>query len=146
MNTESISAFDGLFDQPGGPVRRRRSRLFWFCLPPMLWMLLILLLIGLPGYSVTLPDFSFSDWVIHGSMFFPLGLLWMQALRKQRVLNWARMFAGYCTWMICIVFSGLTELLQAWVFVQRSAQLGDYLANLTGCGLGYLFYVWMIRQ
>jgi len=145
MNTGSISAFDGLFD-PTGPVRRRRRRLFLFCLPPVLWMFLILLLTGLPGYSVTLPAFSFSDWVIHCGMFFPLGLLWMQALRKQRVLNLVRLFAGYYTWMICIVFSGMTELLQAWVFVQRSAQLGDYLANLTGCALGYLFYVSLIRQ
>ena len=32
------------------------------------------------------------------------------------------------------------------VMIEANRRLGDYLANLTGCGLGYLLYAWLIRQ
>lgn len=128
----------------GGQIRRvnrsRLPRLFLFCLPPLFWMLLILLMIGLPGYRFPSSELFSTDKVIHFGIFFALSILWMQAFIKQPALPMLRFEAGYYSLLIGIVFSGLTEMLQGMVFIQRSADLMDYLANCGGTLAGWLFF------
>lgn len=133
-----------------GQIRRvnRASlgNLFNFCLPPLLWMALILLLIGLPGYSFPKNELISTDKFIHFGLFFVQTLLWMQAFRKQNAIPMLRFEAGFYSLLIGILFSGITEIMQGFIFIQRSADLMDYLANSAGVLGGWWFFRLFIQK
>jgi|GEM_PF-515564 len=134
----------------GGQIRRinRASlgNLFNFCLPALLWMALILLLIGLPGYSFPKNELISTDKFIHFGLFFVHTLLWMQAFRKQNAIPMLRFEAGFYSLVIGILFSGITEILQGFIFIQRSADLMDYFANSVGVIGGWWFFKLFIQK
>ena len=41
---------------------------------------------------------------------------------------------------IGIAYGGITELLQGYVFIGRTASIYDFIANAVGCFAGYLFF------
>jgi hypothetical protein len=134
----------------GGQIRRvnRTSlgNLFNFCLPALLWMALILLLIGLPGYSFPKNELISTDKFIHFGLFFIQTMLWMQAFRKQNAIPMLRFEAGFYSLLIGILFSGITEILQGFIFIQRSADFMDYLANSAGVLGGWWFFKLFIQK
>jgi hypothetical protein len=139
-----------LVNKLSGQIRRvdpaRLNKLFKFSLPPLLWMCLILLLIGLPGYKFPKNELLSTDKFIHFGLFFILSMLWMQAFRKQNALPMLRFEAGFYSLLIGILFSGTTEMLQGLVFIQRSADLMDHLANSAGTLGGWLFFKMAIQK
>jgi hypothetical protein len=139
-----------LVNKLSGQIRRvdpaRLNKLFKFSLPPLLWMCLILLLIGLPGYKFPKNELLSTDKFIHFGLFFVLSMLWMQAFRKQNALPMLRFEAGFYSLLIGILFSGTTEMLQGLVFIQRSADLMDHLANSAGTLGGWLFFKMAIQK
>jgi len=126
--------------------RKRLGKLFKYLLPAFCWMLLILLLTGLPGYNFPSNELFSTDKVIHFGLYFLLSFLLMQAFHKQHTLPALRFESGFYTLLIGIFYSGLTEILQGLVFVQRSADLKDYLANVLGCIAGWLFFKILILK
>lgn len=133
-----------------GQIRRvnRASlgNLFNFCLPALLWMALILLLIGLPGYSFPKNELISTDKFIHFGLFFVQTMLWMQAFRKQNAIPMLRFEAGFYSLLIGILFSGITEILQGFIFIQRSADIMDYLANSAGVIGGWWFFKLFVQK
>jgi hypothetical protein len=144
MNTKPI-----LDNNLGSQLRRadgaRLKKLLLFSLPPLVWMLFILALIGLPGYRFPSTEVFSSDKFIHFGLFFVLSLLLMQAFVKQPALPMLKFKAGYYTLLTGILYSGLTEMLQGLIFIQRSADLMDYLANASGVLVGWLFFKYIIH-
>lgn len=124
----------------------RLKKLFLFSLPALAWMGLILALIGLPGYRFPETEVLSTDKFIHFGLFFMLSLLLMQAFIKQPALPMLKFEAGFYTLLIGMVYSGLTEMLQGLVFIQRSADLMDYLANAAGVFCGWLFFKYIIYR
>jgi VanZ family protein len=45
-----------------------------------------------------------------------------------------------------ILFSGITEILQGFIFIQRSADLNDYLANTAGVLCGWWFFKLFVQK
>lgn len=124
----------------------RLGKFFIFSLPPLAWMLLILILIGLPGYRFPNNELLSTDKFIHFGLFAVLSLLWMQAFHKQNAIPMLRFDAGYYVLLIGILFSGITEILQGIVFIQRSADIMDYLSNCAGVLGGWLFFKWVVLR
>ena len=125
--------------------RRQLGKLLNYSLPPLLWMAFILLLIGLPGYSFPNNELFSADKFIHFGLYFVLSFLWMQAFIKQTSIPMLRFEGGYYTLLIGILYSGLTEILQGVLFIQRSPDLVDYLANSAGTVAGFLFFRFFIK-
>lgn len=134
----------------GSQIRRvnRASigNLFNFCLPALLWMALIFFLIGLPGYRFPNNELISTDKFIHFGLFFVQTLLWMQAFRKQNAIPMLRFEAGFYSLLIGFLLSGITEILQGFIFIQRSADLLDYLANSAGVLGGWWFFRLFIHR
>ena len=94
---------------------------------PWLWATLMLVLVGLPGYRF--PNLPMSlpglDKLVHAGLFG----IWALLLRKAS-------FSRFVIALLVVVYSGATELAQAYFFIQRSADPLDHVANCLGGGIG----------
>jgi VanZ family protein len=107
-------------------------------LPALLWFLLIMVLLSLPGKSFPVVQFWKPDKLAH------IGLFGMQAL-----LLWIALAFRYgttsgasrvltITIVACVLFAGLSELYQD-IFTSRLADPYDVVANCIGILLAVIF-------
>jgi VanZ family protein len=114
-------------------------RYLWF---PFIWALIILGLCGMPGKDIPHVSFleilAFDKWV-HAGIFFVLSLLIMRGLFFG-FPEWPKNAVVFFTLLTGIGYGAALELMQAAVFVDRSADLYDFIANAVGAILGVLLY------
>lgn len=116
-------------------------------IPAIVWALFVLTLTALPGNyfpKVT----RFLDWLspdkaAHLLMFGILAFLTAYPFKKTFAERKKRSSVSYFVLTTGIVYGGLTELLQAYVFIGRSGNLYDFLADIVGTLLGFgIFLLW----
>jgi VanZ family protein len=104
------------------------------------WTAVIFGLCCMPGRYVPTADWlellSFDKFV-HASIFFCLTCLWLMYLYR---INRLTRTTILLTWLLCILYGGLLEVMQATVFSQRSADWLDFMANSFGCTMGLWFF------
>lgn len=110
----------------------------------LLWTLVIFILCATPGQYIPSNnwlDLLSVDKLVHAFIFWLLSvLLIMFAVRKM-----------YSTWVytsffvLCVCYGVALELMQAYVFTNRSADWQDAVANTTGCIIA-LFFVTKIKK
>jgi len=115
----------------------------------MLWALLILFLCGLPGKDI--PHISFLellsfDKFVHASIFFVFILLSIRGLVLQTRYPSLQRFAKISSFLVCVIYGGLMEVMQGTLFEDRSMSLYDFIANSFGCTVGWLSYNWIERK
>lgn len=109
------------------------------------WALLIFFLCGLPGGEF--PDLSFwsmlaFEKVAHAFVFAVLVVLLIVGFIKQFSFPALRYMAVPIAPIISIIYGGAIELLQLFLFEERSADVLDFIANSAGAGLGVIaFYM-----
>ncbi len=114
---------------------------FW---PAVLWALLVLILTGLPGnYFPEVPtfwDLLEPDKIVHIFIFGVFTVL--MALGLTRHYGKLRSASAITTQAIGtgIAYGAITELLQGYVFIGRTASIYDFIANSVGCLAGYLLF------
>jgi VanZ family protein len=117
-------------------------RFFRYYGPALLWASLILLLTGLPGnYFPKVPtiwDLFEPDKIVHLFIFLILNVLMIYGLSHEKKIS-AGIFAAISLGT-GILFGGITELLQAYVFVWRQASVYDFIADGLGCLAGYFLF------
>ena len=112
----------------------------------LLWAMLIFILCAIPGHDI--PHISFLellefDKFVHASLFFVLMLLMTRGfslLENSSSLNSNSKFIAV---LICIIYGGSLEIMQGLFFVERSADVYDFIANSFGAVMAWLFYDWM---
>lgn len=109
----------------------------------IIWSLAILLMCGIPGSS--LPDLSIWDMLsldkfTHAAVFALLCLFCIVGFRKQTDIKILRIHAKRAALLYGVLFGIVTELMQALVFEERTADLYDVLANILGCFVGVLLF------
>ena len=112
--------------------------------PALAWSLIILLLTGLPGDLF--PEIkSFWDWlspdkVVHLLIFSALSFLILLGYRdKYESGNRKRLVLTAV--VITILYGILTEVLQRYVFIGRSGNLFDAIADAIGALLGWWLFI-----
>lgn len=110
------------------------------------WMLLILVLISIPSYSV--PEVSWLslvgvDKLVHAFIFGVLSILMMLSLSGSKNVK-VTSFA-IITISVCLLYSTLTEILQASLFKHRTADILDHVANSVGTISG-VYFINFIRK
>lgn len=112
----------------------------------LIWALLILVLCAIPGGSLPKsPWFNFPnfDKVVHAALYFPLAFFLGAEfdLSKNNVL---RLAGPLLTMLLVAIYGGLIEFLQVTIFINRSADLLDFLSDivggLAGLAIYYLFF------
>ncbi|CAN5324225.1 hypothetical protein BH09BAC5_BH09BAC5_06910 [soil metagenome] len=112
-------------------------------LPTIIWALFIMILCGIPGTDIPHISFlellSFDKWV-HAGVFFVLTTLAIRGFRLQNKFQLLRNNASFIAVLLAISYGGIIEILQGTIFIERSADIYDFIANSFGSILALLFY------
>lgn len=108
------------------------------------WALLILVLCLLPGGQ--LPQWSWADLLsldkpVHAFLFFVLVVLTTRGLQRQTRFQLGRRALLAWAFGIAVVYGGLTELMQGFLLVDRTADLLDFIANTAGAIAALVYLV-----
>ena len=102
------------------------------------WALVIFILCATPGQYIPSTNWlellSFDKFV-HASLFFVLSCLFFVVGIKYKQPK--TLFVFY--FLLCVLYGGLLEIMQAKCFSNRSADWKDFVANSFGCILAVLF-------
>ena len=84
---------------------------------------------------------SFDKWV-HAGMFFILtSLLFLVVIKFNQSKHWF-----IICFLLCVLYGGLLEIMQAKCFSDRSADLLDFIANTFGCIVAVLLFKKIKKQ
>lgn len=112
--------------------------------PALLWALVILVLIGMPGDYFYVPV-SFWAWlspdkVVHVFLFLPLSFLLMYGLRQQYFDSSKRLYFVVLVLGTTMAYGLLTEVMQKYIFIGRNGNIYDAYADWLGAILGLLAF------
>ncbi len=107
-----------------------------YSIPAIGWGIVIFILMAIPGNKFPEVHFNWisADKLVHFSVFG----LWSFLLMRWLTRSSAK--AVLSVFVIGLVFSSITETLQATVFINRSGDPRDVLANMIGISGGILIY------
>lgn len=110
----------------------------------VLWLVFIAILHAVPGSDIA--DYSWLDFfqldkLIHAIVFLIGVFLWLWSFSKQY-------FEQYSRWVIVgfLCYGILLEFLQGFVFLERSADILDFLADAIGVFLGLKLFQKYLRM
>ena len=107
------------------------------------WAILILILCRIPGSNF--PKLSFLEWlspdkIVHLILFGVQSFLLIKGFEKQNRFSSLKQFAPRWGVLLSIFYGALVEVLQTTIFIGRSGDVRDALANAIGALLGLYFY------
>lgn len=114
------------------------KKIIYYHLPFWLWTIALYTGTSLPGSSITLPDFQFSDKVAHFVAYAGVGFLLRRLVPYLRAEFWKKSYTNIS--LIIGVFMGIFDELHQIFIPGRDASFGDLLADIIGVVLGILIY------
>lgn len=112
-------------------------------LPFILWTLLIFGLCSMPGKAIPkinwLELLSFDKFV-HASIFFVEQIFLMHALLSLSDSSFLKRNYKWISALFCISYGGCLELMQYYIFSERSGDILDFTANSIGCLTGLFLF------
>ncbi|HOT88303.1 MAG TPA: VanZ family protein [Bacteroidales bacterium] len=114
--------------------------------PGITWAIFILIVLGIPGDQLSNRPFlqiPYFDKIIHTGLFFILVFLLSRGFLFQQKFSFLYRFTIPLVLVIGIAYSGLTELLQAFVFKGRTADINDFIFDVVGCFGGVYVFLFM---
>lgn len=102
---------------------------------------LLLGLVGLPGFQI--PDqgwhnFAFADKAVHASLFALNSLCWVMVFEKNKFYISKKINKNI--FIFGIFLAALSEALQHFVFLQRSADMVDFVADSIGVWIVFSYF------
>lgn len=113
-------------------TKKRSVKLILARIGVVFWVISICFLSFSPLNNVKLPNFFSADKIAHIGMYFVLVCL--LALASTSKIKW------YYSLIFALIFSSLTELIQHYFIVNRYGEIGDFIANLLGIGVGIFIF------
>lgn len=109
----------------------------------LLWAVLIFILCMIPGRDlpkISWLDFFGVDKLVHAALFFVLVILIIGGFAKQETNRLLIRYPKMVPLLIGILYGGSLELLQGALFIERTADVYDFLANTSGSVLGAILF------
>jgi VanZ family protein len=118
-------------------------------LPAILWALFILIICGIPGQK--LPHLDFLDWlkpdkIVHLFVFGLLSYLLMKGFLRREMRGIFRKQPALFAFLLSAVYGCVIEVLQEYVFINRSGEVFDALADAAGALLGIWLYRYLVKK
>ena len=108
-----------------------------------LWIIVVGFMYAIPGQdlpSISLWDVLNFDKAAHFLVFLILTTTLIVGLRKQQRFSYIKRNGVNIAAIFALVYGGILELMQGWVFIERTSDWLDYFANTVGILFGMLFY------
>ena len=80
------------------------------------------------------------DKFVHAGTFFVEQILLMRALISLGESNVFKQNYKWVSVLFCVAYGGSLEIMQHYVFSERSGDVLDFIANSTGCALGLIVF------
>ena len=113
-----------------------------------IWALLIMIVCAIPGGSLpkvsgfNIPHF---DKMVHAFLYIPL-TFFLGAEFDLSKRTYLRIGGPFITMLIIAAYGGLIEILQGTIFINRSADIADFLADVAGGLFGLTLYHLFFRS
>ena len=109
----------------------------------LLWAALIFILCMIPGSD--LPKISWLeilgfDKFVHAGLFFVLMIFFVRGFLLQQTFSLLKSSPMISSVVICVTYGGALELMQDAIFVERTADIYDFIANSFGSIMGLIFF------
>ncbi len=117
---------------------------FRYLLPAILWSVIIFFIIAIRGSRI--PDSALFyiphfDKLLHAGIFFVLSILLLWGLIKQKKNKKAIPYI--ITLLFCVIYGGVTEIIQHFFVDGRSGEIADFAANTIGSLIGVAGFYYM---
>src|SRR5512135_1243280 len=124
-----------------------RIRYLW---PGIAWTIVILILTGTPGGYIpkvsTLVELFEPDKLVHLFIFGILYILLAFGVEKQPKSGGNVARIRILILLACVLYGGITELLQEYCFTDRTGSWADFIADCAGILFGwYLYTRWFVK-
>ena len=126
------------------------TNLFKYYRPAILWALFILIMCSIKLGAVSNSPMFFPgfDKLVHCGFFFVFVILSFYGVLRQQIVARVPYKAVLLIIAVAILYGGVIELLQLWIFTWRSGEWGDLFADAVGAsmaGFGILLTVYGMR-
>lgn len=114
----------------------------------LVWATIILILCGLPGDEVNkvkFIDIPYLDKFVHLSLYLVFTLLLISDINSKRKNYDISVKKIAIAAFIAIVYGIVIEILQKYLFVNRGAEIWDFVANTIGVVIAIFCYRWVNR-
>lgn len=112
--------------------------MFWkYNYQGIFWALMILVLSGLPGEQFERSQIENADIFVHTVLYAVLFFLLAVGFLKQSTFKHLKVFTLRKTFLICVVYGTVIELLQETIFINRFFQISDIIFNTVGALIGF---------
>jgi glycopeptide antibiotics resistance protein len=124
--------------------QKLKNEMFWRnTWPAFAWAVIILILCGIPGDD--LPELSFLEWlrpdkIVHLLLFGMQSYLLIRGFERQKHFSLLQRNAVFISITITILFGCVVEILQTFLFIHRSGDVRDAIANAIGAFAGWWIY------
>lgn len=118
-------------------------------IPSLVWATFILIICGIPGQA--LPRLDLWQWlkpdkVAHLFVFGVLSFLLIKAFVKPEAMSALSVNPKMWAVLIGLSYGAVIELLQEYVFIGRTGDLRDAIANAIGCLAGSWWYGYKLKK
>lgn len=114
-------------------------------LPAAIWLLVILFLSGYSGNNVPKILVWQFDKIVHSAIYAILSFCLLIPYYRQYIKENRRLRIGFAIVMIATFYGGFMEILQNTIFINRSGNWYDFIANMIGAIIGVLLYPIIIK-
>lgn len=109
------------------------------------WALFIFIISAIPGQVLEPYAIWNADKLVHSFIYYILTVFFIAGFQKQnRFVNF-KVNALMVSFSISVLYGGIIEMLQAAVFINRSGNMPDFIANALGAALAMYTYSWIIK-
>ncbi|MDF1672543.1 MAG: VanZ family protein [Vicingaceae bacterium] len=120
-------------------------RLFKYYIPAIVWLVIITVISGFPGNHVPkLPVWQF-DKLVHSVIYFVLSICLLYGFHSQYKAENTRLRTAVIIIIFGVFYGGFMEILQHYIFINRSGNWYDFIANAIGSVLGVFIYPFVIK-
>ena len=113
--------------------------------PLIIWVFVIFILSGYPGnYVPKVPIWQF-DKLVHSFVYTVFTICLLIAFHKQYIRGSSRFQISIVIICIGIFYGGFMEILQHYIFINRSGNWYDFIANSIGTISGVFIYPFVVK-
>lgn len=119
---------------------------FW---KTIIWAIIILVISSFPGNKVDNVPFlniPHIDKVIHMGMYFILSFSFLFEINNNSFYQTIRLKVSIIVLILTISYGFILEILQSFLFIERSGDFYDLLANILGCIMAYFFFKFLTSR